>query len=52
MVNLCTYIFKYLNTGKTTPEELFTNAYVEEEYELEHVRTDVKQLCIILDAKY
>ena len=28
MVNLGTYIFKYLYTGKITPEELFTNAYV------------------------
>ena len=28
MVNLGTYIFKYLNTGNITPEEYFTNAYV------------------------
>ena len=28
MVDLGTYIFKDLNTGKFTPEELFTNAYV------------------------
>ena len=28
MVDLGTYIFKVLNTGKITPEEFFTNAYV------------------------
>ena len=28
MVNLGTYIFKDLNTGKITPDESFTNAYV------------------------
>ena len=33
MVNLGEYIFKDLNTGKITPEQLFTNAYVEEVYE-------------------
>ena len=27
MVELGMYAFKYLNTGKTTPEESFTNAY-------------------------
>ena len=52
MVDLGTYIFKYLNTGKITPEESFTNAYVEEVYESEHVRTATKRLCVILDAKY
>ena len=52
MVNLGTYIFKYLNTGKITPEEYFTSAYVEEVYESEHVRTAVKQLRVILDATY
>ena len=30
MVYLGTYIFKYLNAGKITPEELFTNSYVKE----------------------
>ena len=33
MVDLGTYIFKYLNTGKITPEESFANAYVVEVYE-------------------
>ena len=33
MVDLGTYIFKYLNLGKITPEESFTNSYVEEVYE-------------------
>ena len=52
MVDLSTYIFKYLNTGKIIPEESFTNAYVEEVYESEHVRTDTKLLRVILYAKY
>ena len=30
MVDLGAYIFKDLNTGKITPEESFTNAYVKE----------------------
>ena len=42
MVELGTYIFKYLNTGKITPEEFFTNDYVKEVYELEHVHTTTK----------
>ena len=52
MVELGTYIFKDLNTGKITPEESFTNAYVEEVYESQHVRTATKRLRVILDAKY
>ena len=52
MVYLGTYEFKYLNTGKVTPKVSFTNAYTEELYELEHVRTDTKRLRVILDAKY
>ena len=52
MVDLDTYIFKDLNTGKITPEESFTNAYVEEVYESEHVRTATKRLRVILEAKY
>ena len=28
------------------------NAYTEEIYELEQVRTSTKRLCVILDAKY
>ena len=39
MVNLVTYIFKYLNTEIIAPEESFTNSYVKELYESEHVRT-------------
>ena len=49
---MVTYIFKYLNTGKITPEESFTNYYVEEVYESDHVRTATKQLYVILYAKY
>ena len=30
MVDLGTYIFKYLNTDKITPKEFFTDAYVKE----------------------
>ena len=45
-------IFKYLSTQKITPEESFTNAYVEKLYESELIRTDTKQLRVILDAKY
>ena len=52
MVNLGEYIFKDLNTGKITPEQLFTNAYVEEVYESQHVCTSKKILRVILDAKY
>ena len=52
MVDLGTYIFKGLNTREITPEEYFTNAYVEEVYELEHVRTATKRLHVILYAKY
>ena len=47
-----TYVFKYLNTGEITLEECFTNAYVEEVYESEHVHSATKQLRVILDAKY
>ena len=52
MVDLGTYISKDLNTGKVTPEEYFTNDYVEEVYESEHVGTATKRLRLILDAKY
>ena len=52
MVDLGMYIFKDLNTEKITPEESFTDAYVEEVYESEHIRTSTKQIRVILDAKY
>ena len=52
MVDLSTYIFKYLNTGKIIPEESFTNAYVGEVYESEHVCTTTKALRVVLDARY
>ena len=39
MVDLGMYIFRYSNTGKITPEESFTNAYIEEVYDSDHVRT-------------
>ena len=52
MVDLVTYIYIDLNTGKITPEEYFTHAYVKEVYDSEHVRTDTKWLRVILDTKY
>ena len=52
MVDLGTYIFKDLKTGKITPEEQFTNFYTKEIYESEHARTATKLLRVILDAKY
>ena len=52
MVDLGTYIFKYLNTRKITPEYFFTNAYFKEVYESQHVRNTTKLLCVILNAKY
>ena len=33
MVDLGTHVSKYFITSKITPEQLFTNAYVEEVYE-------------------
>ena len=52
MVDLGTYEFKYLNTGKITPDKSSTNDYVEEVYESEHVRTYTKKICVTLDSKY
>ena len=52
MIYLCTYQFKDLNTVKIIPEELFMNAYVEEVFESEHVRTSNKLLRTLLDDKY
>ena len=51
MIDLGTYEIKYLNTGKMTPEKSFTNAYIDEIYELEQVRTSTKQLHTNLYAK-
>ena len=52
MVDLGTYIFKDLNTGKITHEESFKNAYVEEINESEQVRNFTKRLRVILHYKY
>ena len=52
MVDLGNYIFKYLNTGKITPEEQFTNDYVKDEYDSDHIHTATKLLRVLLDAKY
>ena len=52
MVDLGMYECKDSNTGKIAPKEYFTSAYVEEVFELEHVRTSTKISHIILDAKY
>ena len=43
IVDLGKYEYKNVNTGEITPEELLTNAYSEELYESEHVRTSTKQ---------
>ena len=51
MVDLNTFEFKDSNTGKITPEESFINAYVEEIYRSEQVRTSTKRLHTILYAK-
>ena len=51
MVDLGTYEVKYLNTGKITPEESFTNDYSEEIHESEKVRTSTKLLHVILYAQ-
>ena len=52
MTDLGIYGFKYLNTGKISPEEQFINVYTEEIYESEQVCTFTKQLLVILDARY
>ena len=41
------YAFKYINTGKITPEEIFMNAYAKEIYESEQVRTSTLKICAI-----
>ena len=52
MVYLGANVFKYLNTGKITPEAFFTGTYVKEVYESEHVHTTTTLLHVILYAKY
>ena len=52
IVDLGTYEFKYLNTGKITPEEIFMNYYAEEVNELEQLRPSTIRLRVTLDAKY
>ena len=52
MVDLGAYVFKVLNTGEIKLEGFFTDDYVEEIYESEHVRAATKLLRVILDAKY
>ena len=51
MVDLDMYVLKVLNTGKITPEESFTKAYVEEVYESEHAHNAAKQLLVVLYNK-
>ena len=50
MVYLGAYAFKDLNIRGIKPEESFTDAYVEEVYESEHIRTATKRLSFILYA--
>ena len=39
MVDFGAYEFKYINTGKISPEEYYMSAYVEKVFELEHLCT-------------
>ena len=52
VVDLGTYKFKDLNTGKIKPEESFTDDYVKEVYNSEHIRNATKILHVIIYAKY
>ena len=52
MVDLGAYLCKDLNTSKLKTYESFTETYIKDIYELEHVHTDTKLLCVLLDAKY
>ena len=52
MVDLGTHKFKYLNTGKITPEESFMNAYTEDNDEQEKIHPDNKRVRVILYDKY
>ena len=42
MVDLGKYEFKYLNTMKITPEEMFINSHTEEIYEPEQIHNSTK----------
>ena len=52
IVDMGTYEFKGLNSGKITSEEMFMDAYQEEIHELYQFRNSTKRLGVILDAKY
>ena len=52
MVDLGRYKFKNLSTEKIKTEYSFTNTYVQEVYESEHVHTFTKTLRVIIDTKY
>ena len=52
MVDLGTYEFKDLDTGKISPKEQFIYAYAEEVHESEQVCTSTKLLRVILYDKY
>ena len=52
MIDLGTYIFRYLNTGQIKPEGSFTNAHVKESYESDHVFTATKRSRVMLYDKY
>ena len=47
MVDLSTYKFKILNTGKITPEESFMSSYVEEINGSEQVYASTKKMHVI-----
>ena len=51
MVYFGACVFKDLNTGEIKPEESFTDAFIEEVYESERVRTSTKLVSVILYSK-
>ena len=52
MIDLVTYEFKDLNTGKIIPEESFVNSYLDKVYESEQYHNYNKRLHTILNAKH
>ena len=52
MVDLGAYLCKDLNTSKLKTYESFTDTYIKDLYDSEHVHTDTKLVFVLLDAKY
>ena len=51
MVDLDTYEFETLDTGKIVPVEYFMNVYIDEVFESETFHTSTKRLHINIDDK-